>query len=340
MKNILIIGLGSIGQRHYRNLKKINKKFKFYAIVKKNNSPELNKKNIVINKKINFKKLNIIKTNINNLTNLQIDMAIISNPTSKHIDTAIKIAKLKIPLYIEKPISSDLKNVIKLRKLLIKKKVLCFSGYQQRENPSILFIKNLINSEKYGKIIKVIIKNQEFLPFQHKYENYENGYAARQDLGGGVTLCLSHEVDYANLLFGKQINLLSVGGKKSNLKINVDDTSDFIINYKFNKKIFPVYFFLDFIKKKREQSCEILFEKADLKLNLKNNTIKINTKNKEKKIKFIKDKDYLFIKRLKKFIFLIKKKKFLIEDYDSAINVLKICIKIKERFNKNNKSLI
>ena len=165
----------------------------------------------------------------------------------------------------------------------------------------ILFIKNLINSEKYGKIIKVIIKIKN-LPFQHKYENYENGYAARQDLVE-VTLCLSHEVDYANLLFGKQINLLSVGGKKSNLKINVDDTSDFIINYKFNKKIFPVYFFLDFIKKKREQSCEILFEKADLKLNLKNNTIKINTKNKEKKIKFIKDRDYLFIKRLKNLFF-------------------------------------
>ena len=35
----------------------------------------------------------------------------------------------------------------------------------------------------------------------------------KTDLGGGVTLCLSHEVDYANLLFGKQINLLSIGGK-------------------------------------------------------------------------------------------------------------------------------
>ena len=340
MKNILIIGLGSIGQRHYRNLKNINNKFKFYAIVTKNNSPELNKRNIVVNKTINFNKLNIIKTSFNNLMNLKIDLAIISNPTSKHIDAAIKIAKLKIPLYIEKPISSNLKNVDKLRKLLIKNKVLCFSGYQQRENPSIQYIKNLINSGKYGKIIKVIIKNQEFLPFQHKYENYKNGYAARQDLGGGVTLCLSHEVDYANLLFGKQINLLSIGGKRSNLKINVDDTSDFIINYELNKKRFPVYFFLDFIKKKTEQSCEILFEKADLKLNLRKNLIKINTKKNEKIIKFTKDRDYLFMKRLKRFISLIKKKRFFILNFDSAIKVLKICLKIKQRFYKNNKSLI
>ena len=35
MKNFLFIGLGSIGQRHLRNLKKINKNFKFFAIRKK-----------------------------------------------------------------------------------------------------------------------------------------------------------------------------------------------------------------------------------------------------------------------------------------------------------------
>ena len=43
MKNILIVGLGSIGQRHYRNLKKINKNLNFFSIRKKRNSPKLKK---------------------------------------------------------------------------------------------------------------------------------------------------------------------------------------------------------------------------------------------------------------------------------------------------------
>ena len=43
--NILIIGLGSIGQKHLRNLKKIMPLAKFFAIRKKFSTPLLNNKN-------------------------------------------------------------------------------------------------------------------------------------------------------------------------------------------------------------------------------------------------------------------------------------------------------
>ena len=46
--NILIIGLGSIGQRHLRNLKLIEPKSNFYAIRKKLSVPLLNNSNKVI----------------------------------------------------------------------------------------------------------------------------------------------------------------------------------------------------------------------------------------------------------------------------------------------------
>ena len=35
MKNILFLGLGSIGQRHLRNLKKLKSNLNFYAIRRK-----------------------------------------------------------------------------------------------------------------------------------------------------------------------------------------------------------------------------------------------------------------------------------------------------------------
>ena len=47
--NILIIGLGSIGQRHLRNLKLIEPNSKFYAIRRKKSVPLLNHFNIPIN---------------------------------------------------------------------------------------------------------------------------------------------------------------------------------------------------------------------------------------------------------------------------------------------------
>ena len=39
MKNILFLGLGSIGQRHFRNLKKIDPKLNFFCIREKNSVP-------------------------------------------------------------------------------------------------------------------------------------------------------------------------------------------------------------------------------------------------------------------------------------------------------------
>ena len=58
MKNVLFLGLGSIGQRHFRNLKKIDKNLKFFCIREKRFAPELNNKNQVIKKKFSSKKKN------------------------------------------------------------------------------------------------------------------------------------------------------------------------------------------------------------------------------------------------------------------------------------------
>lgn len=46
--NILIIGLGSIGQRHLRNLKLIEPKSNYYAIRKRKTVPLLNNFNKVL----------------------------------------------------------------------------------------------------------------------------------------------------------------------------------------------------------------------------------------------------------------------------------------------------
>ena len=48
--NILIVGLGSIGQRHLRNLKEIDSKIKIYAYRRTFNTPTLDNQNNVIKK--------------------------------------------------------------------------------------------------------------------------------------------------------------------------------------------------------------------------------------------------------------------------------------------------
>ena len=68
MKNFLFIGLGSIGQRHLRNVKKLYPKSNIYALRKISLSPLLNNKNKSLNGNLE-KKYNIIK--IHDLKNIE-----------------------------------------------------------------------------------------------------------------------------------------------------------------------------------------------------------------------------------------------------------------------------
>ena len=83
--NFLIIGLGSIGQRHFRNLKKLNKKIKFFAYREKNNSPLLSDDNQVLNKKFSLEKNDITSIpHISKISEFKIDAMLICIPSSLH----------------------------------------------------------------------------------------------------------------------------------------------------------------------------------------------------------------------------------------------------------------
>lgn len=330
MKNILIVGLGSIGQRHYRNLKKIDKKFNFFAIRKKFRSPKLDKKNQVIDSKLNCKDLKISLINENQIHQKNIDLAFITNPTSLHVKTANYLVKKNCSIFIEKPLSDSMKGVTILNKMIINRKINCEIGFQTRYDPLLNELKKIIDSKKFGKIVNVNINHNSYLPYHHKYENYKKGYAARKELGGGVLLCFSHELDYALFLFGRPKKIFPnfiING--SALKINVETAVGFSLE--FNKNI-NVNFSLDFLRKKQKRVCEIQFEKTNI-------TWDLNKK------KIFKDglvykktpnltRDNLFKIMLSKVLHNFQKQKNSKNTFENAMKNLILILKIKESLKK------
>ena len=113
---ILFVGLGSIGQRHLRNLKKFFPKFEILAYRKLNRKLTLDNKNRVqrfnLNKKYNIK----IFRNFEKALLERPEVIFICNPTSMHMKYALAAAKKKIHIFIDKPLSHNSKNVKKNRK--------------------------------------------------------------------------------------------------------------------------------------------------------------------------------------------------------------------------------
>ena len=107
----------------------------------------------------------------------------------------------------------------------------------------------------------------------HPYENYRELYACNSQLGGGVLLTESHEIDLIMWIFGKPNEIKSKVYQKISFGLDVEDSANldlFYDNYKIN-------FSLDFMSESSERIIEIKGEKASIVLDIDNQFMRINT---------------------------------------------------------------
>ena len=307
--NILIVGLGSIGQRHLRNIKLIKPNANLYTLREKN-------KNYIIKNQQIFKKKDILKyykinkVSYNDLKRLKIDASFICNPSAFHMKHAIYFLKKNSHIFIEKPLGgsiSDLKKLIKLNK---KYKRVISIGYQFRFHPLIKFTKNLLKKNQFGKIISAKFNNLSFLPHYHKYEDYRKGYAAKKKLGGSVIDTQMHEVDLIAYFFGVPNKIIKKENKTGILKSDVNDVFDGMFLYDYEKD-FNVNVSLSLSSTIKKRNFEILFKKVLLKCDLIKNKIELISNFNGKILKKVickKDINNFYIAEVKNFFNNFKKK--------------------------------
>ena len=286
----LIDGFGSIGQRHTNNL--LNLGYKDIIIISK--KKKLNKK---------FSKLKIF-TKLKDGLNLKPNVAIICNPTSLHDESIISCAKSDCHIFVEKPISSKIRNEKKINSLIKKKKLINMVGYMMRFHPAIDVIKKLIKNREIGKIFHIQSIWGEYLPHWHPEENYKKSYASNKKLGGGVGLTLSHDLDLIKHLFGIPQKVFKLDSNISSLKLKVNTHCNFLI--KFKKDIFAAIH-LNYLMKKPQRNINIIGENGQINFDYYKNKILLK-KNKSEKILKFKDfkRNDLFLNEIHYFIKCIK----------------------------------
>ena len=289
---ILICGLGSIGIRHANNLLSINEKNLIFY--RERNLPLQDKKLQKI------KSFNSLSKSLSENPNI----AFICNTTSKHIDTSIECAKKGCHLFIEKPLSNNLKKVRSLLSIVKRKKLKVMIGYNMRFHPLMIKIKKLLENNKLGNIYNAQSEWSEYLPDWHPWENYKGTYAAKKKMGGGCTLTLSHELDTLYWLFGKVKKVHNFKQYK-HLKIDVDTTSDFLIEFK-NKIV--AYSHIDFLGKPHNRGLIISGHKKKVYFDYYKNQMKITDRSgKFKLVKVIFEKNDMYLSEIKYFLNCIKK---------------------------------
>lgn len=330
----LFIGLGSIGQRHLLNFRHlVNKNIELIAYRKTGH-------NILIKNSVGVKIRSLKKylcfKEINDLDKAlkeHPDIVFITNPTAKHVETALKAVKYGIRnIFIEKPLSDDLKGTSILKDEEKKRHLTIMLGYQSRFHPCYKLVKEILLKQKYGDIISANFEWGTYLPCHHPYEDYRKGYAARKSLGGGVIFGLIHEIDIIHSFWGHPKKIFAIGGKLGDLKINTEDTVSVLMGFRNRNKIFPVSLFLSYAQTKEIRKFRIQLNRATILCDLIENSLKIFDNNGKLLVQRcfpdLKRND-LFLAEMKEFLSAVRKKRQPAVTLNEGIASLRLALKIK-----------
>lgn len=331
---ILMIGLGSIGQRHLRNIKRVLGEEAEILAYRVRGLQRTFSDTMQIRDKVSLEEEYHIRS-FASLTEALLEkpeLAFITNPTNMHIPCAIQCAKAGCHLFLEKPISDSLEGIDELQKAAQDAGIKIFVGYQNRFHPAICAVKEVLEAGSLGKILSVHSVVGERLTTMHTYEDYKETYMARKDMGGGVvTNQLVHEMDYLYYLFGKPVSVYALGGTIGNLGIDVEDNCDALFLMENGTERVAVNVHADFYQSPPSRFIKVIGEKGQIQADLINGTVTKTVSDVTEHIAFTEFvRNDMFIEELKLFLSCVKeggKEAITLED---GIVSLKMAMAIKE----------
>jgi predicted dehydrogenase len=325
---VLFCGLGSIGQRHLRNLRTLmDDKVEVMAYRQTRHVPVLTG-DMGAQPGRDLESTYGIRSfdNLGDALSEHPNVAFITNPNTLHVPTAAAAARAGCHLFIEKPLSHSLEGVHELIETVKSKRLVAFVAYQFRFHPGIKLVKSLIDKDRFGNLAAAHVVNGEYLPDWHPYEDYRGTHPARRELGGGCLNIQTHELDYAHWFFGMPRRLYACGGHLSGLEVNVEDSVSVLMDCGSDKPL-PVHVHLDYVQRPPQRRCEIIGDKGKAIFDYYANRVDLHdTETGEGKTKAFDDfeRNQMFVDELEHFLRCVRGEEAPLVDLEEGLKSLLI----------------
>jgi len=321
--NYLVIGCGSIGKRHIKNILKIDEDAKINVF-----DPDENQFNTLKN--------DINNNNVRYVNNLDksfdsSEIAIICSPNHLHIEHSIEVAKHIKNLFIEKPLSHNLETIDELINLIEKNNIIDMVACNMRFYPNVKAVKEVVDKNILGKMYAVRVETGYFLPYWRPHTDYRKGYGAFKEQGGGAALDCIHEVDLLLWFGGNSKRVKGISTKVSNLEIETEDIAIGLVEFD-SGAIGEVH--LDYIQRNYSRSCKIIGEKSTVEWDFLSGLTKLyDTENKKWEdyynLSNTYDLNQMYIDEMNYFLDCVKNNKKSFNTVNNAKNTLEVALKIR-----------
>lgn len=250
LPSFLVVGGGSIGRRHARNLLSLGACEVAVFDASRERCTQL-----------------ASELGVDTVENLEQgwerkpDVVIVALPTSLHVPLAQDGARRGCHLFVEKPLSDRLDNVDSLLEMVHQQELVTLVGCNMRFHPGLVAVKKLLDEETVGRVIAARVEVGHYLPDWHPWEDYRQGYSARKELGGGVILDAIHEIDYIRWLLGEVAVVACLAGKFSRLQIDTEDTAAMLLRFE-SGAVGEIH--LDYVQRAYSRTCQIIGDEGTI----------------------------------------------------------------------------
>jgi predicted dehydrogenase len=212
-KKILVVGTGTIGERHTRCILATNRA-----------EVSICETNDHVRKKI-ADKYNIKNTYADFALALEAghDAIVIATPAHLHIPMAQQAAESGLHLLIEKPLSTSLDGIDHLDRTIRERKLIAGVAYVLRHIPELTAMKKALDSGRFGRPLHITVTRGQHFPTSRP--NYRDIYYASHAMGGGaVQDGLTHLINAVSWLAGPVERLVADCAHQVLEGVEVEDT--------------------------------------------------------------------------------------------------------------------
>ena len=313
--NILVVGTGSIGTRHIKNLLSFNISVSAYSYRAERAGPLAKKYGIRV------------FPSIESAFDSEPDAVIICNRTDLHMETALSAARRGMHIFIEKPLSNSLEGINELRRLVESKSLFVEVGCMMRFNPGLRTIQELLERGEIGKPYFARVCVGQYLPAWSPEQDYNQSYRAKSDYGGGVLFELIHELDYLYWWFGPVSDVSAFLDRVSDLEIETEDIAQILLRFGSG---LVAQVEMDYLSPFFRRNCEVVGSKGIIFWDYNSGKVTLKIKGLSEARVFDLpvsfERNTMFVDFMKHFLNRIKKGGDPAVGLEDGINVLKVAL--------------
>jgi predicted dehydrogenase len=217
---MLVIGAGSAGRRHARNLSSLGVAVACYD-PRPDRTAELQRE---------LPEAQII-ADLGAALQDAYSGAVVASPPAFHVGQAAACVQHGVPVLLEKPVAPTLADALRLQRVAGQARVPILVGYTYRWWPPLQHVRERLREGVLGPVRHARFVMSAHLADWHPWERYQDFFMARRALGGGALLDESHFIDIMLWLFGMPDAVTGSVEHISTLEIDTDDNVDVLVEY-------------------------------------------------------------------------------------------------------------